>query len=131
MNFRRLSQTARLWMIPGAVKRAEYLRKHDIFAFFGEKCSWMDRKIPLYAKLIKVGNNVHFASRITFLTHDVAHMMINRMDGGKKGIKEKIGCIEIGNNVSPDGEEVGRKVQENSWDAFYKCRQSNIKLSRD
>lgn len=35
---------------------------------------------------------------MTFLTHDVAHMMINRMYG-KKVAKEKVGCIEIGDNV--------------------------------
>ena len=98
MNFSRLTQTLRLWTIPGAVKRAEYLRKKNIFASYGTKCSYMDRRVPLYAKLIKIGDNVHFASHVTFLTHDVAHMMLNRMYD-KKIAKEKIGCIEIGNNV--------------------------------
>lgn len=99
MNFLRLCQTIRLWTIPGAVKRAEYLRKKNIFAAFGNKCSWMDRRVPLYSKLIKVGDNVHFASHVTFLTHDVAHMMLNRMNERTINVKEKIGCIEIGNNV--------------------------------
>lgn len=99
MNFSRLCQTIRLWTIPGAVKRAEYLKKKKVFASFGEKCSYMDRKVPLYAKLIKVGINVHFASHVTFLTHDVVHMMINRMNEEEKIAKEKVGCIEIGNHV--------------------------------
>lgn len=98
MNFTRLLHTVRLWTIPGAVKRAQYLRDKKVFASFGEQCSYMDRRVPLYARLIKIGNNVHFASHVTFLTHDVAHMMINRMYG-KKVAKEKVGCIEIGDNV--------------------------------
>ena len=99
MDFSRLCQTIRLWTIPGAVKRAQYLKDKNVFASFGEKCSYMDRRVPLYAKLIKVGNNVHFASHVTFLTHDVAHMMINRMHKGQSVASEKVGCIEIGNNV--------------------------------
>ncbi len=98
MNFTRLLHTVRLWTIPGAVKRAQYLRDKKVFASFGEQCSYMDRRVPLYARLIKIRNNVHFASHVTFLTHDVAHMMINRMYG-KKVAKEKVGCIEIGDNV--------------------------------
>ena len=99
MNFTRLRHTLKLWMIPGAVKRAQYLRDKKVFASFGEKCSYMDRRVPLYAKLIKIGNNVHFASHVIFLTHEVVHMMINRMYGGEKVAQEKVGCIEIGNNV--------------------------------
>lgn len=99
MNPSRLFQTFRLWTIPGALKRAEYLKKKGIFAEFGNECSYTDRKIPLYAKLIKIGNNVHFASHVTFITHDVTHMMINRMHIQAPKVKEKVGCIEIGNNV--------------------------------
>ena len=99
MNISRLFQILRLWTIPGALKRAEYIKKKRIFAEFGNECSYMNRNIPLYAKLIKVGNNVHFASHVTFITHDVAHMMINRMQIQGPKVREKVGCIEIGNNV--------------------------------
>lgn len=99
MNLSRLFQTVRLWMIPGALKRAEYIKKKGIFAEIGNECSYTDRKIPLYAKLIKIGNNVHFASHVTFITHDVTHMMINRMHIQDLKVEEKVGCIEIGNNV--------------------------------
>lgn len=99
MNISRLFQVVRLWTIPGALKRAEYIKKKRIFAEFGNECSYMNRNIPLYAKLIKVGNNVHFASNVTFITHDVAHMMINRMKIQGPKVREKVGCIEIGDNV--------------------------------
>lgn len=98
MDVTRLRHTFKLWMIPGAVKRAQYLKDKNVFASFGEQCSYMDRRVPLYAKLIKIGNNVHFAFHVTLLTHDVAHMMINRMYE-KNIASEKVGCIEIGNNV--------------------------------
>ena len=70
----------------------------------GENCTWMDRKVPLYAKLIKIGDNVHFASNVTLVTHDITHKMLNgndmlRADNENARFNEKVGCIEIGNNV--------------------------------
>ena len=62
----------------------------------GEGCTFQKRVVPLYPKLISIGNNVHFASSVAFLTHDVTHIMLNRL-GGKRN--EKVGCIEIGDNV--------------------------------
>lgn len=62
----------------------------------------MDRKVPLYSRLISLGDNVHLATHVLLVTHDAAHMCINNLDdavtGGRK-CKEKIGCIDIGNNV--------------------------------
>ena len=52
----------------------------------------------LYAKLISIGNNVWMASGVEFIPHDVTHFMLNGMKDGHK-YQEKIGCIEIGNNV--------------------------------
>ncbi|WP_300409029.1 acyltransferase [Lagierella sp.] len=56
------------------------------------------RKIPLYSRLIKIGNNVWVASGVEFITHDVIHFMLNGLNDEHK-YTEKIGCIEIGNNV--------------------------------
>ena len=56
------------------------------------------RKIPLYSKLISIGSNVWMASGVEFITHDVTHYMLNGMNNGHK-YTERIGCIEIGNNV--------------------------------
>ena len=50
------------------------------------------------AKLISIGNNVWMASGVEFIPHDVTHYMLNGMKDGYK-YTEKIGCIEIGNNV--------------------------------
>lgn len=88
----------RLYTIRSSMKRAEYMKKHGIFHSVGESVMITSRKIPLYARLISIGNNVWIASGVEFITHDVTHYMLNgRKDGHK--YQEKIGCIEIGNNV--------------------------------
>lgn len=102
MKGKRLLQTLRLWTIPSGAKRAQYLREKKIFASVGENCTVMERKIPLYANLIRLGNNVHLASNVTFVTHDVTHKMLNlrKAENGEKAkFVEKVGCIDIGDNV--------------------------------
>lgn len=64
----------------------------------GEYCSIQKRKLPLYPKLISIGNNVHVASGVSSLTHDITHVMLNRYVGAKR-YRERVGCIEIGDNV--------------------------------
>lgn len=113
MELNRLKHTIRLWLTLGSGKRTEYLRSHKVFASIGENCSIMDRRVPLYANLIRIGNNVHIAAKVSFVTHDITHVMLNQVPqnecpycenkrnvmsaGG--GINEKVGCIEIGDNV--------------------------------
>ena len=100
MRGERLRQTLRLYTILTSTKRTKYLRDKHIFGAIGDNCNVMSRTVPLYAKLIKLGNNVRLASRVTFVTHDVTHVMLNSnptLNGEK--FKEKIGCIEIQDNV--------------------------------
>ncbi len=102
MKGKRLLHTLRLWTIPSGAKRAQYLKEKKLFASIGNHCTFMDRKIPLYANLIKLGDNVQIASNVTFVTHDITHKMLNQCNleqAGKNGIAEKIGCIEVGDNV--------------------------------
>lgn len=104
MRGKRMWYTLRLYTILHAEKRAKYYKDNRIFHSMGEKCSIMDRKVPLYAKLISLGNNVRIASNVHFLTHDGTHRVLNKIDKliairkGKK-YQEKVGCIEIGDNV--------------------------------
>lgn len=101
MTRKRLWQTIRLWSMMSSVKRVNYLRKHKIFGEIGENVTIMDRKIPLYAKLIRIHNNVRIASNVTFATHDITHFMLNKMPEAVQSGKalETIGCIEIMDNV--------------------------------
>ncbi len=74
------------------------MKKHQILYDIGDNCMTMFRKIPLYPKLISLGNNVWVASGVLFITHDVIHRMLNnRTEEG--GFQENIGCIRIGDNV--------------------------------
>ena len=103
MRGQRMWHTLRLFLIISAVKRTQYYKEKKVFHSMGDNCLIMNRKVPLYAKLISLGNNV-VISDVHFITHDVIHRMINRISprlstrGGQK-YPEKIGCIEIGNNV--------------------------------
>lgn len=94
----RYLHTLRLYTIRSSMKRAEYMKKHGIFHSMGERVMITSRKIPLYAKLISIGSNVWMASGVEFIPHDVTHYMLNGMKDGHK-YTERIGCIEIGNNV--------------------------------
>lgn len=103
MKLRRLYQIIRLWTIPSDSGRAEWAKKHHIYAGVGEKVRIMDKKIPLYANLIRFHNNIQVASNVSFITHD-AIMSVYNSDyqlvsrGGVK-VQEHIGCIEIMDNV--------------------------------
>lgn len=103
MDWYRLRHTIGMCLTMSAPKRAEYIKKHDIFYHIGDNCMTMFRKIPLYPKLISFGNNVWIASNVSFVTHDVIHNVINFMEEnsnrGGKSVEENIGCIDIKDNV--------------------------------
>lgn len=100
MRGKRLRQTLRLYTILTSTKRTKYLKDHKIFGAIGDNCNVMNRVVPLYAQLVKLGNNVRLASGVTFVTHDVSHVMLNdHPDLKGERFKEKIGCIEIKDNV--------------------------------
>ena len=101
MKLKRLWQTFRLYTIRGGSARVEYIRRQHVYGAIGEHCMIQKRKVPLYANLIRLGNNVHIASNVSFVTHDVTHSMLNRVPSVRErgGVQEKVGCIEIGDNV--------------------------------
>ncbi|MDO5147061.1 MAG: hypothetical protein Q4D60_08655 [Eubacteriales bacterium] len=74
------------------------MKKHNILYGIGDNCMVMFRKIPLYPKLILFGNNVWVAAKVSFVTHDLIHRMLNNYLG-EKAFEENVGCIEIKDNV--------------------------------
>ncbi|MDO5026711.1 MAG: acyltransferase [Tissierellia bacterium] len=88
----------RLLFIKSPMKRAAYMKKAGVFKSCGDRVMITSRKVPLYSRLISIGNNVWMASGVEFVTHDVVHFMLNGLKDGTK-YQEKIGCIEIGDNV--------------------------------
>lgn len=59
----------------------------------------MERKVPLYPNLISIGNNVHLATKVFLIPHDAICLCPNGVVGEGTRVWEKIGCIEIGDNV--------------------------------
>ena len=88
----------KMFLIRSPMKRARYLKEHNVFRKCGDRVMITSRKIPLYSELISIGNNVWVASGVEFVTHDVTHYMLNGLENQEK-YQEKIGCIEIGDNV--------------------------------
>ena len=99
MRRKRLWQTIRLWSMMSSVKRVDYLRRNHVFGEIGENVTIMDRRIPLYARLIRIHNNVIVGSNVTFATHDGTHTILNRMPDSHGEYSEIVGCIELMDNV--------------------------------
>ena len=98
MNWYRIKHTIGMCLQQTGQKRARYLKKYSILRHIGDHCMVMFRKIPLYPKLISMGDNVWIATGVTFVSHDAIHHMLNNCIKGEK-FKENIGCIEIKDNV--------------------------------
>lgn len=99
MDWHRLKYTIGMCLRISGVKRAEYLRKHHVFYHVGKNCMVMFRKIPLYPRLISIGDNVWIASQVDFIPHDVIHRMLNNILLEEPSFQEYIGCIDIRDNV--------------------------------
>ncbi len=82
----------------GAGKIANIIRKHHLYGSVGTGCKIQKRKIPLYSELIFLHNNICIGSNVSFSTHDASHIVLNSLIG-KNEIIERIGCIEIMDNV--------------------------------
>ncbi len=97
MNWARVYHSARMCFITSAISRAKYIKKHKVFYHMGDNCMVMFRKIPLYPKLISIGDNVWIASNVHFTPHDVIHQMLNNIYDDHTFV-ENIGCIHIKDN---------------------------------
>lgn len=89
----------KLLFIKSPMKRVKKMKEWGVFRSCGDRVMITSRKIPLYSRLISIGNNVWIASNVEMITHDVAHFMLNGMKIWDKKFKEKVGCISIGDNV--------------------------------
>lgn len=98
MKFRRLWQTVCLYALPRQSMRTAYIRKHRIFDKFGDDSYLQNRIVPLYARLIRIHNNVRVGKKVEFVTHDIIHSVLNCMSG-ENICNEMVGCIEVMDNV--------------------------------
>lgn len=76
MDWYRIKYTMSMGLQRTGQKRVKYLKKHSIY-HVDNHCMGMFRKIPLYPKLISMGDNVWIATGVTFIPHDAIHHMLN------------------------------------------------------
>ncbi len=98
-------KSLRISLMLTADKRGTYLKKKDVFFSQGENLNFVPRKVPLYPKLIKIGENVNIGSGTLLITHDGMHTALNGYLSTMRiptysNFREGLGCIEIGNNVT-------------------------------
>lgn len=92
--------SVRLLLLKSPAKRAAYLKKHEILGGIGENCKWGPWLVPLYPKLIKLGNNVHVHKTAKIVTHDMLNRYLKtRTPDVDFGFGEKLGCVEMKDNV--------------------------------
>ena len=66
--------------ISGGYSRAEYLKKKKYFKSMGEHCYLQPWNFGTEPYLISFGENVHIASGVTFVNHDITALMFRYMD---------------------------------------------------
>ncbi len=96
---KRLFLSSILALMPNAKKRSDFIRKHHLYGSIGDNCVIQKRKLPLYSNLIFLHDNVRIASNVGFITHDIIHSLLNSMYPEDGGFVERVGCIEVKDNV--------------------------------
>lgn len=100
MRPERMYHSIRLLLLRNPVKKAAYLKKHDVLGAIGEGCYWGPWRLPLYPKLIKLHDNVHVQKTARLVTHDMLNRYLQTsFPNADFGSPEKIGCIELMDNV--------------------------------
>lgn len=91
----------RLFLIRNTKKKAEYLKKRNIFHKMGDNCGYHPFKIPSEPYLLSIHNNVSIAANVDFVTHDITCDVFNGSKKFKNFGKHKyyMGTIEIFDNV--------------------------------
>ena len=105
---KKLFLTLKMMLEGDGYRRAEYLKKENMFAMFGEKIYWYPRNLPSDPELIYLHNNVKIATGVYFCTHDIMELMFNdniscinelKKITGKGNFKRHKDKIEIYDNV--------------------------------
>ena len=88
----------RTFLHRGGYNRGEFLKSKSYFKTQGKHCYFQPWNFGTEPHLISFGDNVHIASGVTFVNHDITSMMFNYMDKDNNYILRQ-GEIKIGNNV--------------------------------
>lgn len=97
----RLSRYAfllRIFVRGGGYSRAEYLKRKKYFKSVGEHVYLQPWNFGTEPHMISFGDNVHVASGVKFINHDISVLMLQHMEP-ETPFKARIGEIIIGDNV--------------------------------
>lgn len=86
----------------GGIKRAEIIKKSNLFYSFGDNCYWHPKNVPADMKLISIGDNVTVCADVDFITHDISYRLFNNsnfFNTGNKKMRYYMDRIKIDNNV--------------------------------
>lgn len=79
-------------------KRAKYLKKRNYFKAIGDYVYLQPWNFGTEPHMISIGNNVHVASGVKFINHDISIFMLQHMEPETK-FRVRAGEIAIGDNV--------------------------------
>ena len=97
-SFKRMIRQTRIAIIRSGWKKAEYLKKHNIFASMGNDCYYHPNTLPPEPFLVEIGNNVAISSGVRLMTHSIVHAVFNREEKTNKYVY-RFGKIIIEDNV--------------------------------
>lgn len=86
------------FLLSSSKARVKYLKKHKVFAEMGENIFYQSREIPVEPYLVKLHNNIVFASSVHIIPHDIIHMVFN-WKNNRNDYHIHMGCVEIMDNV--------------------------------
>ena len=79
---------------------AEFLKKHKCFYNMGNSCFFQPYNMPADSQFIRFGNNVVVASNVSFICHDVMHLVFNNMSSSHQSVYETYwNVIDVRDNV--------------------------------
>lgn len=96
-NIKRIYNLAKGLRLDGWQK-AEYLKKNNILYHQGKECYFSSTNFGTEPYLISLGDNVYVATGVTFITHDMGAILLNKICCDDC-IHDMVGPISIGNNV--------------------------------
>lgn len=93
----RKSLMLKMLLAKNGFKRADIIKKANIFHSIGERCYYHPFKLPAEPHLISFGNNVFIATGVLLVTHDMSNMVFAIET--RTSYLPMTGTIQIGNNV--------------------------------
>lgn len=100
MNIKRLIRDIGFMTKMTSASRANYARKKNIFNSIGDNVRLPFMRLPLYPQLVTFHNNIEVASRVSFITHDAIHGVLNScLAGDGYHFEEQKFHIEVFDNV--------------------------------